>query len=78
MARRASVPVVPVVVDGTGDALPKHGLALRPRPPRHFHVKILPPMMPDSSPDAATFAKTIRETMKRELVRMRGEETTAT
>jgi 1-acyl-sn-glycerol-3-phosphate acyltransferase len=44
LAMDAGVPVVPVVVTGTGDALPKHGLVLRNR--MSATVRVLDPIDP--------------------------------
>ncbi|HQZ85288.1 MAG TPA: lysophospholipid acyltransferase family protein [Actinomycetota bacterium] len=40
LARQAEVPVVPIVIRGTSDALPKHGFVLQGR--HHISVTVLP------------------------------------
>jgi 1-acyl-sn-glycerol-3-phosphate acyltransferase len=44
LAAEANVPVIPVVITGTYDALPKHGLVLRQR--MHAGVQVLDPLDP--------------------------------
>lgn len=44
LAVEAGVPVIPVLVTGTSDALPKHGLVLRSR--MDARVEVLPPLHP--------------------------------
>ena len=44
------VPVYPVAVWGTGDALPKHGLTFRQR--ANIRVRVLPPLSPADHPTA--------------------------
>lgn len=44
LAREAGVPLIPVVVTGTSDALPKHGLVLRQR--MRAEVRVLDPLRP--------------------------------
>ncbi len=53
LAHRVSVPVVPVVIEGTFDALPKHGFVLRGRHP--IRVTVLP-AVPAGTVDAMSVA----------------------
>jgi 1-acyl-sn-glycerol-3-phosphate acyltransferase len=46
LALRAHVPILPVLVDGTGDILPKHGLIFSSG--HHIRIKVLDPIYPDS------------------------------
>lgn len=48
LAAEAKVPVIPVVLTGTYDALPKHGLMLRSR--MDARVTVLPPISPADHP----------------------------
>ena len=50
LAIDANCPVIPIVVTGTSDALPKHGRVLRQR--MHAHVRVLAPILPDAHPSA--------------------------
>nr|WP_242340978.1 MULTISPECIES: lysophospholipid acyltransferase family protein [unclassified Anaeromyxobacter] len=50
LAIEAGCPVIPIVVSGTGDALPKHGLVLRQR--MRAHVRVLDPLDPAEFPTA--------------------------
>jgi 1-acyl-sn-glycerol-3-phosphate acyltransferase len=46
LALKAHVPILPVLVDGTGDILPKHGLIFSSG--HHIRIKVLDPIYPDS------------------------------
>jgi 1-acyl-sn-glycerol-3-phosphate acyltransferase len=50
LAFEAQVPVYPVALSGTAEALPKHGLVIRGR--MAARVEVLPPLDPRSFPDA--------------------------
>jgi 1-acyl-sn-glycerol-3-phosphate acyltransferase len=50
LAAEANVPVIPVVITGTSDTLPKHGLVLRQR--MHADVRVLDPLDPAEFPSA--------------------------
>ncbi len=72
LAIAAGVPLLPVIIDGTGDILPKHGLIFRNG--HHVKVRVLEPVEPSefvtSSHD--DLALWFNEYMKKELERMRG------
>ena len=42
LAKRARVPILPIVLEGTGNALPKRGFVLQGRHP--IHIRVLPPL----------------------------------
>ncbi len=67
LAKRLGVPVLPIVVEGTGSALPKAGLVLRGRHPITVRVldEIPPEAFPEGSPEKLT--ELVRERFKREL-----------
>jgi 1-acyl-sn-glycerol-3-phosphate acyltransferase len=46
LALKANVPILPVLVDGTGDILPKHGLVFSSG--HHIRIKVLDPIYPDA------------------------------
>jgi len=52
LAVAAQVPIVPIAIEGTNDALPKHGFVLRGR--HRITVTVLPPFQPGDSVEAAT------------------------
>lgn len=52
LALEAAVPIVPIVIRGTHDALPKHGFVLRGR--HDISVTVLPPFLPEGSVDEVT------------------------
>ena len=67
LAKRAGVPILPVVVEGTGDALPKAGLTLQGR--HHITLRVLDEIPPEDFPegDAGALAEQVRNIFKREL-----------
>lgn len=70
LAARNRVPVVPVIIEGTGDILPKNSFRIRPRP---VHVRILAPVHPDTcGNDHRALHDRVRAMMQRELDRLRG------
>lgn len=52
LAVDAQVPIVPIAIEGTNNALPKHGFVLRGR--HHITVTVLPPFEPGDSVEVAT------------------------
>ena len=70
--QRTGVEVVPIVVDGTRDALPKHGLIFRRWKPATFRVHVLNPLAPDSQANVDALNKELHCIMQRELTKMRG------
>jgi 1-acyl-sn-glycerol-3-phosphate acyltransferase len=74
LAKELSIEVVPIVLDGTRDALPKQGLLLRQPKPLQIHVRVLPPVSPDAAPTARALSDLVRTRMQHELAAMRGDE----
>jgi 1-acyl-sn-glycerol-3-phosphate acyltransferase len=70
IARDAGVPVLPIVVDGTADTLPKHGFVLRQ--PTRARVRVLDPIDVTGYPSPEAAALVVRDRMARELAEMRG------
>jgi len=75
LAKELSIEVVPIVVNGTRDALPKQGLLLRQPKPLQIHVRVLPPVSPDAAPTARALSELVHARMLDELTEMRGERT---
>ncbi len=71
LALQANVPLLPVVLDGSGDVLPKHGLKLG----SHYRItiRVLDPIMPQdfSSHNPDILAEDISSIMKEELKKIR-------
>ena len=63
------VPVLPIVLDGTLDALPKHGLVLHER--ADIVVQVLEPIAARSFPDADALRMHVRSAMAKTLARLR-------
>lgn len=59
LAHDAGCPLIPVVVSGTGEALPKHGLALRRR--MHATVRVLPAIPAGAHPSVDDLKEAARE-----------------
>jgi 1-acyl-sn-glycerol-3-phosphate acyltransferase len=69
LAVRNNVPIVPVVIDGTQDILPKGQLFIRPRP---VLLRVLEPVHPESvGCDHRRLLETVRSRMQQELNRIR-------
>jgi len=69
LANRTATPVLPLVIDGTAEALPKHGVVLRGR--RTFRVRILDPVPHRSDGDAVALAREVETLIRRELGALR-------
>ena len=69
LACRHHTPILPIVVDGTLDALPKHGLTLRER--ADIVIQVLEPIDPATFVDADTLRDHVREVMVAALARLR-------
>jgi 1-acyl-sn-glycerol-3-phosphate acyltransferase len=69
LACRHHTPILPIVVDGTLDALPKHGLTLRER--ADIVIQVLEPIDPATFADAETLRDHVREVMVATLARLR-------
>jgi 1-acyl-sn-glycerol-3-phosphate acyltransferase len=70
LAVRHGVPVLPIIVDGTRTALPKHGLVLSED--ADIVIQVLDPITP-SFPDAESLRDHVRATMADGLARLRAE-----
>ena len=73
LAKETGVPLLPIVLDGTGRAIPKHGAFIRGK--HHLKVRILDEIPPETFRGMSTTELTahVREIMIRELERMRQE-----
>ena len=75
LAVQANVPILPVLIDGTGGILPKHGLIFGSG--HHITIKVLEPVQPSSfstdNPDE--LATKLRSLMTNELNKIRRERT---
>lgn len=72
LAAEANVPIIPVVVEGTIEALPKSGWIMRNGAKLDVYVRVLDPMHPvDHDGDAVALREAVRARMVDELARMR-------
>jgi len=71
LALRHHVPIVPIVLDGTLDALPKHGVVLRHA--ADIVIQVLEPIAVDGFRDVETLRDHVRAVMADALVRLRAE-----
>ncbi len=69
IAREAGVPILPIVVDGTANALPKHGLVIRAS--ARCRVRVLGPMDVTAFPSVEAASDAVREVIARELAALR-------
>jgi 1-acyl-sn-glycerol-3-phosphate acyltransferase len=72
LAKELNLPVVPIVIEGTRDALPKRGLMLRQTGTLPIQVRVLPAVAPDVAPSVAGLSELVRGQMQRELASLRG------
>ena len=72
LAKKANVPIVPIVIDGTGEALPKSGYLIGADQRLHFTVRVLPPISPEDFPDDLnTLSDYVRDQMVQTLNQIR-------
>jgi 1-acyl-sn-glycerol-3-phosphate acyltransferase len=73
LARELNLPLVPIVIDGTRDALPKRGLVFRQGSTLDVRVRVLAPVAPDAAPGVPELSELVRARMVEELRALRGE-----
>jgi len=71
LAKELDLAVVPIVIDGTRDVLPKHGLMLRQERMLCMRVSVLEPVPASAAADERQLAELVRDQMVRELARLR-------
>jgi 1-acyl-sn-glycerol-3-phosphate acyltransferase len=71
LAKDAQVEVVPIVIEGTREALPKGGLLLQSLKRVPIRVRVLPPVAPDAAADAESMATIVHDLIETELAAMR-------
>jgi 1-acyl-sn-glycerol-3-phosphate acyltransferase len=71
LALAKGCPLLPIVLTGTGDTLPKHGLLVNFR--AHCRVRVLAPVDPRAFSDAATMRDHVRDLMIAEKARLDAE-----
>jgi 1-acyl-sn-glycerol-3-phosphate acyltransferase len=71
LAKELGLEVVPIVIDGTRDALPKQGLLLRQTAPLSIRVRVLPPVSPDAADSVAELSALVRDRMVTTLADLR-------
>jgi 1-acyl-sn-glycerol-3-phosphate acyltransferase len=73
LAKELGIELVPIVIDGTRDALPKQGLLLRQTTPLSIRVHVLAPVSPDAADSVQALSELVRDRMVNELAHMRGQ-----
>jgi 1-acyl-sn-glycerol-3-phosphate acyltransferase len=74
LAKDANVPVIPIVIDGTIEAVPRNAI-LSQKGIVHVYVRVCPPVDSMSYPDASSLRDAVRDVMQKtqaELWRARG------
>jgi len=73
LAIQANVPLLPVIIDGTGGILPKHGIIFKGG--NNIKIRVLDPLLPESfgSDDPDLLAQKIQSVMANELKLLRAE-----
>jgi 1-acyl-sn-glycerol-3-phosphate acyltransferase len=71
LAIREQIAVVPLVVEGTGNALPRHTWLFSER--SDMFLRILPPVPPEGWDNAGALRESVRQQMIDELARMRSD-----
>jgi 1-acyl-sn-glycerol-3-phosphate acyltransferase len=72
LATELGLPVVPIAIDGTRDALPKHGLKLDHPWGLPVRVRVLPPVSAAQGESAQQLMDRVRAQIAAELARLRG------
>lgn len=77
LALQAQRPILPIVLNGTGESLPKKGFILQKRTP--IRVRVLSPIHPDTfaSMDPSELGRLVRDRMELALNRMKSAESAA-
>jgi len=72
LASELNLELVPIVIDGTRDALPKHGIMLEQRWGLPIRVRVLAPVAPQPGESGIELSERVRSRMIAELDAMRG------
>ena len=73
LAKELNLPIMPVVIEGTRDALPKHGLLLEQRAELPIHIRILEPIPADVAESAEALSELVRNRMIEGLAELRSD-----
>lgn len=71
LAKELDLPIAPIVIDGTREALPKKGLWLEQRATLPIHVRILAPISADAADSAESLCELVRDRMVEGLATLR-------
>jgi 1-acyl-sn-glycerol-3-phosphate acyltransferase len=71
LAQDAGVPVVPIAVHGTHEALPKRGAIFQQTRPVEITVRVLEPVAHDAAAEAEELTLMVQEKISAELESMR-------
>jgi 1-acyl-sn-glycerol-3-phosphate acyltransferase len=73
LAIKTNSPILPVIMDGAGNVLPKHGIIFREF--HNIYIRVLDPVSPESfgTDDCEVLASRFQEMMKEELQKLRAE-----
>jgi 1-acyl-sn-glycerol-3-phosphate acyltransferase len=71
LASELDLETIPIVIDGTRDALPKHGLMLDHAWGLHVRVRVLAPMRAQDGEEVSVFMERVRQRMIEQLAQLR-------
>jgi 1-acyl-sn-glycerol-3-phosphate acyltransferase len=63
LAKELNLPIAPIVIEGTREALPKHGLLLEQRATLPIHVRVLEPIPADAASSPESLCELVRDRM---------------
>jgi 1-acyl-sn-glycerol-3-phosphate acyltransferase len=73
LAKELGQPIAPIVIEGTRDALPKHGLLIEQRSAIPIHVRVLEPIPADAPASAEALRDLVRDKMVKGLAELRAD-----
>jgi len=73
LAKELNLPIAPIVIEGTRDALPKHGLLFEQRAMLPIYVHILEPIPADAASSAESLCELVHDRMVEGLATLRAD-----
>ena len=73
LAKELNLPIAPIVIEGTRDALPKKGLLIEQRSTIPIHVRVLEPIPADAAASVESLRDLVRGQMVKGLAELRAD-----